>query len=160
MLARGRAAEDEATHLLADGKELVDAEPAAIPLPEPVPPAVEPEVLARADRAHVVAELRVRDVRRAAVGARARAVDRHREDDLRRRVVVGQEDVLVLVVQGERDPFGTPEEFPDDDYVPRVVTTELQNLFDRLPAIPSYELSGVVEEVGPGVAAVGRCRFG
>jgi NADPH:quinone reductase-like Zn-dependent oxidoreductase len=31
---------------------------------------------------------------------------------------------------------------------------ELEWPVDRLPAIPSYELSGVVEEVGPGVAGV------
>ena len=31
---------------------------------------------------------------------------------------------------------------------------ELEWPLDRLPAIPSYELSGVVEEVGPGVAGV------
>jgi NADPH:quinone reductase-like Zn-dependent oxidoreductase len=31
---------------------------------------------------------------------------------------------------------------------------ELEWPIDRLPAIPSYELSGVVEEVGPGVAGV------
>src|SRR5262245_10179598 len=30
---------------------------------------------------------------------------------------------------------------------------ELEWPVDRLPAIPSYELSGVVEEAGPGVAA-------
>ena len=35
-----------------------------------------------------------------------------------------------------------------------ITRDELQWPVDRLPAIPSYELSGVVEEVGPGVAGV------
>jgi NADPH:quinone reductase-like Zn-dependent oxidoreductase len=35
-----------------------------------------------------------------------------------------------------------------------ITRNELQWPVDRLPAIPSYELAGVVEEAGPGVAAV------
>ena len=35
-----------------------------------------------------------------------------------------------------------------------ITRDELQWPVDRLPAIPSYELSGVVEEAGPGVTAV------
>ena len=35
-----------------------------------------------------------------------------------------------------------------------ITRNELEWPVDRLPAIPSYELSGVVEEVGPGVAGV------
>jgi NADPH:quinone reductase-like Zn-dependent oxidoreductase len=35
-----------------------------------------------------------------------------------------------------------------------ITRDELQWPVDRLPAIPSYELAGVVEEAGPGVAAV------
>jgi NADPH:quinone reductase-like Zn-dependent oxidoreductase len=35
-----------------------------------------------------------------------------------------------------------------------ITRDELQWPVDRLPAIPSYELSGVVDEVGPGVAGV------
>ena len=35
-----------------------------------------------------------------------------------------------------------------------ITRDELEWPVDRLPAIPSYELSGVVEEVGPGVAGV------
>jgi NADPH:quinone reductase-like Zn-dependent oxidoreductase len=35
-----------------------------------------------------------------------------------------------------------------------ITRDELQWTVDRLPAIPSYELSGVVEETGPGVAGV------
>ena len=36
-----------------------------------------------------------------------------------------------------------------------ITRNELQWPVDRLPAIPSYELAGVVEEAGPGVAGVG-----
>src|ERR671911_170945 len=35
-----------------------------------------------------------------------------------------------------------------------ITRDELEWPLDRLPAIPCYELSGVVEEVGPGVAGV------
>jgi NADPH:quinone reductase-like Zn-dependent oxidoreductase len=39
-------------------------------------------------------------------------------------------------------------------YAAAITRGELEWPLDRLPAIPSYELSGVVEEVGPGVADV------
>ena len=41
-----------------------------------------------------------------------------------------------------------------------ITRDELQWPVDRLPAIPSYELSGVVEEAGPGVAGVAAGRRG
>jgi NADPH:quinone reductase-like Zn-dependent oxidoreductase len=40
------------------------------------------------------------------------------------------------------------------DYEPAGYTRGTHRHVDRLPAIPSYELSGVVEEVGPGAASV------
>ena len=39
-------------------------------------------------------------------------------------------------------------------YAAAITRGELEWPLDRLPAIPSYELSGVVEEVGPAVADV------
>jgi NADPH:quinone reductase-like Zn-dependent oxidoreductase len=39
-------------------------------------------------------------------------------------------------------------------YAAAITRGELEWPLDRLPAIPSYELSGVVEEIGPGVADV------
>ena len=59
-----------------------------------------------------------------------------------------------LVVEEADRPRPGPGEALVRVHAAAITRDELQWPVDRLPAIPSYELSGVVEEVGPGVAGV------
>jgi NADPH:quinone reductase-like Zn-dependent oxidoreductase len=59
-----------------------------------------------------------------------------------------------LAVEEVERPRPGPGEALVRVHAAAITRDELQWPVDRLPAIPSYELSGVVEEVGPGVAGV------
>jgi len=59
-----------------------------------------------------------------------------------------------LVVEEADRPAPGPKEALVRVHAAAVTRGELQWPVDRLPAIPSHELSGVVEDVGPGVAGV------
>ena len=59
-----------------------------------------------------------------------------------------------LVVEDADRPRPGPGEALVRVHAAAITRGELEWPVDRLPAIPSYELSGVVEEVGPGVAGV------
>jgi NADPH:quinone reductase-like Zn-dependent oxidoreductase len=59
-----------------------------------------------------------------------------------------------LAVEQADRPRPRPGEALVRVHAAAITRDELQWPVDRLPAIPSYELAGVVEEVGPGVAAV------
>jgi NADPH:quinone reductase-like Zn-dependent oxidoreductase len=59
----------------------------------------------------------------------------------------------IVVEQADR-PRPGPGEALVRVHAAAITRDELQWPVDRLPAIPSYELSGVVEEVGPGVTGV------
>ena len=59
----------------------------------------------------------------------------------------------LAVEEGER-PRPGPGEALVRVHAAAITRDELKWPVDRLPAIPSYELSGVVEQVGPGVAGV------
>ncbi|HEX5622012.1 MAG TPA: NADP-dependent oxidoreductase [Solirubrobacteraceae bacterium] len=58
-----------------------------------------------------------------------------------------------LAVEETRRPRPGPGEVLVRVHAAAITRDELQWPVDRLPAIPSYELAGVVEEAGPGVAA-------
>jgi len=58
-----------------------------------------------------------------------------------------------LVVEEADPPRPGPGEALVRVHAAAITRDELRWPVDRLPAIPSYELSGVVEEAGPGVAA-------
>ena len=59
-----------------------------------------------------------------------------------------------LAVEEAGRPRPRPGEALVRVHAAAITRDELQWPVDRLPAIPSYELAGVVEEAGPGVAAV------
>jgi NADPH:quinone reductase-like Zn-dependent oxidoreductase len=59
-----------------------------------------------------------------------------------------------LAVEESERPRPGPGEALVRVHAAAITRGELQWPVDRLPAIPSYELSGVVEETGPGVAGV------
>src|SRR3954464_12631607 len=59
-----------------------------------------------------------------------------------------------LAVEEARRPRPGPGEVLVRVHAAAITRDELQWPVDRLPAIPSYELAGAVEEAGPGVAAV------
>ena len=59
-----------------------------------------------------------------------------------------------LAVEEADRPRPGPAEALVRVHAAAITRDELEWPVDRLPAIPSYELSGVVEEVGPGVAGV------
>src|SRR5919197_5655255 len=59
-----------------------------------------------------------------------------------------------LALQEADRPRPGPEEALVRVHAAAITRGELEWPLDRLPAIPSYELSGVVEEVGPGVVGV------
>jgi NADPH:quinone reductase-like Zn-dependent oxidoreductase len=59
-----------------------------------------------------------------------------------------------LAVEEADRPQPGPTEALVRVHTAAITRGELEWPVDRLPAIPSYELSGVVEEVGPGVAGV------
>src|SRR3954467_7339951 len=59
-----------------------------------------------------------------------------------------------LAVEEARRPRPGPGEVLVRVHAAAITRDELQWPVDRLPAIPSYELAGVVEEAGPGVAGV------
>jgi NADPH:quinone reductase-like Zn-dependent oxidoreductase len=59
-----------------------------------------------------------------------------------------------LAVEDADRPRPGPEEALVRVHAAAITRGELEWPVDRLPAIPSYELSGVVEEVGPGVSSV------
>ena len=59
-----------------------------------------------------------------------------------------------LAVEEADRPRPGPAEALVRVHAAAITRGELEWPVDRLPAIPSYELSGVVEEVGPGVAGV------
>jgi NADPH:quinone reductase-like Zn-dependent oxidoreductase len=59
-----------------------------------------------------------------------------------------------LAVEEAERPRPGPVEALVRVHAAAITRGELEWPVDRLPAIPSYELSGVVEEVGPGVAGV------
>src|SRR6185295_17120734 len=59
-----------------------------------------------------------------------------------------------LAVEEAERPRPGPGEALVRVHAAAITRDELQWPVDRLPAIPSYELAGVVEEAGPGVAAV------
>src|ERR671934_115982 len=59
-----------------------------------------------------------------------------------------------LAVEEAGRPRPAPGEALVRVHAAAITRDELQWPVDRLPAIPSYELAGVVEEAGPGVAAV------
>jgi NADPH:quinone reductase-like Zn-dependent oxidoreductase len=59
-----------------------------------------------------------------------------------------------LAVEESERPRPGPGEALVRVHAAAITRDELQWPVDRLPAIPSYELSGVVEETGPGVAGV------
>ena len=59
-----------------------------------------------------------------------------------------------IVVEEADRPQPGPGEALVRVYAAAITRGELDWPVDRLPAIPSYELSGVVEEVGTGVAGV------
>src|ERR1043165_7983296 len=59
-----------------------------------------------------------------------------------------------LGVEEAERPQPGPDEALVRVHAAAITRGELEWPLDRLPAIPSYELSGVVEEVGPGVAGV------
>src|SRR3954468_2842716 len=59
-----------------------------------------------------------------------------------------------LAVEEAGRPCPGPGEALARGHAAAITRNELQSPGDRLPAIPSYELSGGVEEAGPGVAAV------
>jgi NADPH:quinone reductase-like Zn-dependent oxidoreductase len=59
-----------------------------------------------------------------------------------------------LTVEEVDRPRPAPEEALVRVHAAAITRDELDWPLDRLPAIPSYELSGVVEEVGPGVAGL------
>src|SRR3954454_11397921 len=59
-----------------------------------------------------------------------------------------------LAVEQTGRPHPQPGEALVRVHAAAITRDELQWPVDRLPAIPSYELAGVVEEAGPGVAAV------
>jgi NADPH:quinone reductase-like Zn-dependent oxidoreductase len=65
---------------------------------------------------------------------------------------------LVAPGRGEVEEADRPRPVPGEALVrvhaAAITRGELEWPVERLPAIPSYELSGVVEEVGPGVAGV------
>ena len=59
-----------------------------------------------------------------------------------------------LAVEEAEKPRPGPREALVRVHAAAITRTELEWPVDRLPAIPCYELSGVVEEVGPGVADI------
>jgi NADPH:quinone reductase-like Zn-dependent oxidoreductase len=59
-----------------------------------------------------------------------------------------------LAVEEADRPRPGPREALVGVYAAAITRGELEWPLDRLPAIPSYELSGVVEEIGSGVASV------
>src|SRR3954447_18319128 len=59
-----------------------------------------------------------------------------------------------LAVEQTGRPHPQPGEALVRVHAAAITRDELQWPVDRLPAVPSYELAGVVEEAGPGVAAV------
>jgi NADPH:quinone reductase-like Zn-dependent oxidoreductase len=59
-----------------------------------------------------------------------------------------------LAVEEADKPRPGPTEALVRVHAAAITRGELQWPVDRLPAIPSYELSGVIEEVGTGVASV------
>ena len=59
-----------------------------------------------------------------------------------------------LAVEEADRPRPGPTEALVRVHAAAITRGELEWPVDRLPAIPSYELSGVVEEIGPGVAGV------
>src|SRR5215213_7972286 len=70
---------------------------------------------------------------------------------VRLRAPGGAEQLLVEEVDRPRPG---PAEALVRVHAAAITRDELQWPLDRLPAIPSYELSGVVEEAGPGAAGV------
>ncbi|HET8952582.1 MAG TPA: NADP-dependent oxidoreductase [Solirubrobacteraceae bacterium] len=70
---------------------------------------------------------------------------------LRLRAAGGPEQ---LAIEDADRPRPGPGEALVRVHAAAITRGELEWPVDRLPAIPSYELSGVVEEVGPGVAGV------
>src|SRR3954453_12152730 len=59
-----------------------------------------------------------------------------------------------IAVEEEDRPRPGPAEALVRVQAAAITRDELEWPVNRLPAIPSYELSGVVEEVGPGVAGI------